>query len=129
MNDYAPTVLFVAASVAFLATTLRRPRVADAASKPKEKIKKPIVEKQALPALLTQAVLVPSDETPSGAVVVGHDFDVSPNPSAKELALSYKTSGFQATNLGLAIDEINRMRNFKAYNEETDEVVECTYTP
>ena len=68
-----------------------------------------------LPSLVASAVLGKSDasefvtsDTPS---VVGFDFNAAPTLDA--LLGTYLTTGFQATNLGLAIDEINRMRAWR----------------
>ena len=70
---------------------------------------------QALPSLVTTAVLGKSDasefvtkDTPS---VEGFDFNTP--PTLDGLLDKYLTTGFQATNLGLAIDEINRMRAWR----------------
>ena len=57
------------------------------------------------------AVLVPSDEMPENATSVkGYDFNQGIDFNA--LLESYFTTGFQATQLGRAIAEINRMVNF-----------------
>lgn len=54
-------------------------------------------------AVLQQSVNLPKD-TP---VVEGYDFNNGVN--YHELLKSYKNSGFQATNFGNAVDEINKM--------------------
>ena len=65
-----------------------------------------------LPSLVASAVLggrfeFVTKDTPS---VVGFDFNVR---RRRPLLGTYLTTGFQATNLGLAIDEINRMRAWR----------------
>jgi len=61
-----------------------------------------------LPSIATDAVLAPSEEMPQGSEVVkGYDFNLGIDHHA--LLQSYKYSGFQATNFGLAVEEINRM--------------------
>eukprot|EP00605_Chrysophyceae_sp_TOSAG23-4_P000543 GSChrysophyteH1.ASY1.ANO1.612.1 assembled CDS len=61
------------------------------------------------PSLATESVMVVSDFDPSGRTEVrGFDFE-SEAPSLDSLAESMKTMGFQATNVGLAIEEIQRM--------------------
>ena len=61
-----------------------------------------------VPALAAKAVLVPSGELPVEKVKVqGYDFNKGVD--YHELLSTFKTSGFQATNFGLAVDEINRM--------------------
>ena len=61
-----------------------------------------------VPALAAKAVLVPSGELPVEKVrVQGYDFNKGVD--YHELLSTFKTSGFQATNFGLAVDEINRM--------------------
>lgn len=60
------------------------------------------------PALATDAVMVQSEEMPEGSEeVVGYDFNKGIDHHA--LLQSYKYSGFQATNFGLAVEEINKM--------------------
>lgn len=62
------------------------------------------------PSIATQSVLAASskiaDDTP---IVAGYDF----NNGIKydEILQSYLTSGFQATNFGKAVEEINKMVN------------------
>jgi deoxyhypusine synthase len=52
-------------------------------------------------------VLVPNETTPDGAVIVGHDFNKGRDLDAVMGAML--TSGFQATALGQAVEEVNRM--------------------
>ena len=55
-----------------------------------------------------EAVLVKSEELPEGTPQVkGYDFNMG--FSFDGLMNSYFTTGYQATNIKLAIDEINRM--------------------
>ena len=61
-----------------------------------------------VPTLAAEAVLVASGELPVEKVQVqGYDFNKGVN--YHELLSTFKTSGFQATNFGLAVDEINKM--------------------
>lgn len=60
----------------------------------------------ALPTIATDAVFVKS-EVPTSAVVVGYDFNKGLDYSA--ILDSYLTTGFQATNLAMAVQEIERM--------------------
>ena len=54
-----------------------------------------------------EAIFVINPEKPDTAHVKGYDFEKGVDYSA--ILDSYLNSGFQATNMGLAIDEINRM--------------------
>ena len=92
----------------------------------------------ALPAILQSAVLGESEEMPEGSVPVqGYDFNQGVDLDA--LLRSLTTTGFQATNFGLAVEEIKRMRAWRlshepvAENEDDDlrdpaarEKVRCT---
>lgn len=61
-----------------------------------------------LASAATEAVLFSSTPMPEGSVTVrGYDFNKGVDYSA--LLATYKTSGFQATNFGLAVEEINKM--------------------
>jgi len=61
-----------------------------------------------VPDLAAGAVLASSDEMPEGSEkVAGYDFNKGVDYHA--LLQSYKYSGFQATNFGLAVEEINKM--------------------
>nr|XP_054769353.1 deoxyhypusine synthase-like [Lytechinus pictus] len=71
------------------------------------------------PDVATSAVLVQSSEMPEGSVKVkGYDFNEGID--YHKLLQSFKTCGFQATNLGLAIEEIQKMISKKeeGYDEE-----------
>ena len=65
-------------------------------------------ELDAVPEVFQEAVLVKSEPMPKDAVVVrGYDFS---GPLDHHLLLqSFRTTGFQATNFGLAVEEINKM--------------------
>lgn len=61
-----------------------------------------------LPQLVSDAVLVKSGAMPEGLETVkGYDFNNGVN--YHELLESYKRCGFQATNFGKAVEEINKM--------------------
>ena len=61
-----------------------------------------------IPALAAEAVLVQSQEMPKDSVQVkGYDFNKGVDHHA--LLQSYVRSGFQATNFGLAVQQINAM--------------------
>ena len=61
-----------------------------------------------IPALAAEAVLVQSQQMPKDSVEVkGYDFNEGINHHA--LLQSYLHSGFQATNFGLAVEQINAM--------------------
>lgn len=62
----------------------------------------------AKPATAANAVLVKSEELPKDTPHV-KGFDFNSKLSLDSLLKSYLHTGFQATNVGLAIDEINRM--------------------
>lgn len=62
----------------------------------------------AVPKLATEAVLVHSSKLPGyDEQVKGYDWSKGLDYSA--LLDSYMTSGFQATNFGRAVEEINKM--------------------
>jgi len=61
-----------------------------------------------VPSLAADAVLAVSEEMPEGSETVqGYEFNNGID--YHELLKSYKFSGFQATNFGLAVEEINKM--------------------
>ena len=75
-----------------------------------------------LPAVVQEAVLVGSQAMPEGSIRVrGYDFGGKlrpPDPSSADAASgvdyhallqSFRTSGFQATNFGLAVEQITAM--------------------
>lgn len=60
------------------------------------------------PEIAVNAVLKASEKMPEGSQTVkGYDFNDGLDYSA--LLATYKKSGFQATNFGKAVDEINNM--------------------
>ena len=60
------------------------------------------------PGVATDAVMVKSEAMPAGSERVnGYDFNLGVDHHA--LLQSYRLSGFQATNFGLAVDQINAM--------------------
>lgn len=62
----------------------------------------------AVPGVASDAVLVHSQEMPAGSETVkGYDFNEGVDHH--KLLQSYKVSGFQATNFGLAVEQINKM--------------------
>lgn len=67
----------------------------------------------AVPALAQKAVLVRSEQMPEGSVTVrGYNFDDSRARGEVDyhaLLQSYRTSGFQAMNFGLAVEQISQM--------------------
>jgi len=66
-----------------------------------------------VPTLATDAVLMPSGKLPVEAREVrGYDFNSGP-VDYHALLQSYRTSGFQATNFGKAVEEIQKMINKK----------------
>lgn len=62
----------------------------------------------AAPSVSTDAVMVTSEPMPEDSVEVkGYDFNQGVDHA--KLLDSYLTSGFQATNFGLAVEEVRRM--------------------
>jgi len=62
----------------------------------------------AVPAIASEAVLVPSEEIPADAIHIhGHDFNSSRDLDS--IMSTMLTTGLQASSLGQAIEEINRM--------------------
>ena len=79
-----------------------------------------------IPACVSDAVLVPGDgsDMPPGYggdenIVKGYDFNGGVDYSA--MLKSYVNSGFQATNLGRAIEEVNRMLAWRLSDEPVKE--------
>eukprot|EP00511_Aplanochytrium_stocchinoi_P002889 CAMPEP_0204841974 /NCGR_PEP_ID=MMETSP1346-20131115/44335_1 /ASSEMBLY_ACC=CAM_ASM_000771 /TAXON_ID=215587 /ORGANISM="Aplanochytrium stocchinoi, Strain GSBS06" /LENGTH=368 /DNA_ID=CAMNT_0051980485 /DNA_START=104 /DNA_END=1210 /DNA_ORIENTATION=- len=69
-----------------------------------------------VPALAAEAVLQVSEEIPEGAEEVkGYDFNDGVNWD--KLMDSYKYVGFQSTNFGLAIEQINQMLDWRLSQE------------
>jgi deoxyhypusine synthase len=64
-----------------------------------------------------EAVLVPSDKlADSSPIVKGYEFNNGVD--WEKLLDTYKSIGFQATNLGRAIDEINKMVNNSIFEKK-----------
>jgi len=76
----------------------------------------------AAPDLAKAAVLVPSNTTPTTAQVKGYDFNRGNN--VEDLLATFKVCGFQATNFGLAVDEINRMLSWRLSDQPYDSETE-----
>lgn len=67
----------------------------------------------------SEAVLVKSEDLPAGTPIVqGYDFNQGVNYDA--LFTSFKTMGFQGTQLGLAIDRVNEMIKWRLSDEPAD---------
>eukprot|EP00455_Lapot_gusevi_P044886 TRINITY_DN567_c0_g1_i3.p1 TRINITY_DN567_c0_g1~~TRINITY_DN567_c0_g1_i3.p1 ORF type:complete len:390 (+),score=120.87 TRINITY_DN567_c0_g1_i3:70-1239(+) len=72
------------------------------------------------PSVASEAVLLASETLPDDTPVVrGYDFNQGVNYEA--LLKSYFTTGFQATNLALAVNEINRMLRWSLADEPVGE--------
>ena len=68
-----------------------------------------------LPDGLQETILAKSAPMPEDArEVVGYDF--SKGIDYHQLLQSFRTSGFQATNFGMAVEEINRMVRLSIIN-------------
>lgn len=82
-----------------------------------------IIKMSGEPELAAAAVLQESVKIPEGTPVVkGYDWNQGINYG--ELLKTYKYSGFQATNFGKAVDEVNRMltaRDVPLTDDEVDE--------
>jgi len=81
----------------------------------------------AAPLGATAAVLVPGNEVPDTPVVVGYEFQLGAPVDWDKLLNSYATTGYQGSHLGKAIEEINRMRNWRLSDEavvDTDEITD-----
>ncbi|CAL8272129.1 unnamed protein product [Lota lota] len=77
------------------------------------------------PSVAREAVLKPSAELSIDMPKIrGYDFNKGVDHRA--LLQSYITTGFQASNMGLAINEINRMIEKRLETEEVQEVGECS---
>jgi deoxyhypusine synthase len=80
--------------------------------------------KSVLPAMSTSAVLAASDSLPESTPTCGGmDFSkaTSEQPIIDQIMNSFKTTGFQATNLGLAVEQINEMRKWRLSDTEWKE--------
>ena len=75
---------------------------------------------QPIPDVAAEAVLgVAVEDIPNTAAVRGYDFNLGVDYDA--ILRSYATTGFQATNMWAAIDEINRMRSWRLSDEPVKE--------
>mmetsp|Transcript_8716 Transcript_8716/g.15292 ORF Transcript_8716/g.15292 Transcript_8716/m.15292 type:complete len:392 (+) Transcript_8716:167-1342(+) len=81
-------------------------------------------EPQPVPELASQAVLVVSEEIPETPTVQGYDFN--DGIDLNKLLESYTRMGFQGTNLGLAIEEINKMLKWRLSDEPIKEGEDLT---
>ncbi len=79
-----------------------------------------------LPSCAREAVLLVSSGSmpPDSVEVRGYDFNQGID--YHKLLQSYKTTGFQATNFGLAVEEINKMLDKKAEPLSEEEVAKGT---
>ena len=78
----------------------------------------------AAPPVATSYVLGESEEMPEGSVPVrGHDFGTAPAGTVDLNALleSFGRTGFQATNFGLAVDELRKMLAWRLSDEPVKE--------
>lgn len=77
------------------------------------------------PGVAKDAVLTRSERMPVGTSIV-KGYDWSQGVDYDEILKSYKHSGFQATNFGLAVDEINRMIDCRSVplDEESQDIYE-----
>jgi deoxyhypusine synthase len=67
-------------------------------------------------------VLIRSEDMPAGTPIVrGPDFNAPSSSTLDGLLSSYATMGFQATNVSKAIDEINKMLNWRLSDEPVKE--------
>ena len=74
----------------------------------------------AIPTATTDAVLVKSVEMPEGSIKIeGYDFNNGVDHNA--LLGSFLASGFQASNFGMAVEEVNKMRAWTLNDEPVAE--------
>ena len=74
-----------------------------------------------VPELAKGAVLVESAKLPKDTpIITGYDWNKGRN--YEELFKTFIHSGFQATNLGLAIDEVNKMVSFVNYYPKLNKI-------
>ena len=65
-------------------------------------------KEDSLPKIVKESILMKSKDMPANSQkVVGYDFNNGVD--YRKLLESYAISGFQATNFGLAVEEINKM--------------------
>mmetsp|Transcript_9448 Transcript_9448/g.10774 ORF Transcript_9448/g.10774 Transcript_9448/m.10774 type:complete len:440 (+) Transcript_9448:60-1379(+) len=74
-----------------------------------------------IPSVSASAVLGESSELPEGMIACkGHNFEIDGN-EIDGIMKSMLTTGFQATNLGLAVEQINQMRRWRLSDKEWKE--------
>ena len=85
-------------------------------------------QSEGAPAVVQEAVLVKSGPMPSefSTQVKGYEFERGAAVDYHALLQSFRTSGFQATNFGLAVEQINKMVGIN-WNQHV--VVMQTYRP
>ena len=68
-------------------------------------------QSEGAPAVVQEAVLVKSGPMPAefSTLVKGYEFERDTAVDYHALLQSFRTSGFQATNFGLAVEQINKM--------------------
>lgn len=68
-------------------------------------------QSEGAPAVVQEAVLVKSEPMPPefSTQVKGYEFERGGAVDYHALLQSFRTSGFQATNFGLAVEQINKM--------------------
>ncbi|KAJ1617269.1 DHS-like NAD/FAD-binding domain-containing protein [Pavlovales sp. CCMP2436] len=77
-------------------------------------------ESTKVPELSQQAVLMASEEMPSGSLPVkGYDFNQGVD--FEKLMASYLTTGFQANQFALAVNEVRKMRAWRLSDEPIEE--------
>eukprot|EP00586_Coscinodiscus_wailesii_P006827 CAMPEP_0172487918 /NCGR_PEP_ID=MMETSP1066-20121228/17222_1 /TAXON_ID=671091 /ORGANISM="Coscinodiscus wailesii, Strain CCMP2513" /LENGTH=440 /DNA_ID=CAMNT_0013254825 /DNA_START=571 /DNA_END=1893 /DNA_ORIENTATION=+ len=96
-----------------------------------ENTSKSITHDPSIPSVSTSAVLGESSTMPERTPqCAGFDFNTASSSSSKEdtllssLLSSYATMGFQATNLSLAIDQINKMRQWRLSHQPFNPALE-----
>ena len=83
-------------------------------------------QKQQIPSALQNAVYMETTADLSGGEVVkGYDFNQGIN--YEKMFATYRHTGFQATNLGLAIEEVNKMIKWRLSDEPIEEDEEEQY--
>lgn len=84
---------------------------AGASSCPSEEERSAQRRSEGAPAVVQEAVLVKSDPMPPefSTLVKGYEFQRGTAVDYHALLQSFRTSGFQATNFGLAVEQITKM--------------------
>ena len=76
-----------------------------------------------IPSISTSAVLGESDEMPLDTPICkGYDFEKNGSSNIDAMLDAALNTGFQATNVGLAIDEIRKMRKWRLSDVPLDEL-------